>query len=274
MKLGLKLIGIVALVGYAAIAVSLAVRRWVCSVPWTSECLSALGSRFESFVLFLWVKDPETIISALIAVAAAAATVIYLKRQIDQADRHERKRWARRFRAARAVFPLNLSAVCDYASSLGAEWRRLRNEVTLAENSAEGLNPHAFPRNANFPVLAPELVQQLALLVETTNKSNGKPIIELLGRIQVAMSRSRDFAAKLSGPDAIGNQVGYANGQIVEAVEIYARASMLFDFARGEGPAPSAGDPPRSEMSTALLSMGFYGNEGEITLMVNRGYAD
>ncbi len=238
--------------GLVVLWLTLAAHRWGCS-PWLSKrCVSGAAETFEAAFLLLWVDDREALLAGVLAVTAAAAGVIYVQKQIKQAEAHERRRLRRRYRAQKAAMPLTLSSLCDYAKESAWKLSQCRDLLRRQQHpSLEALGEFEPPK------LSVEVVTALQRMVEASSKSRAKPFIALLSDLQVHTARWRGLMESLVGDrPGVGYAVGYFDSEIVEAAELYARASDLFAVTRPD-PEPDIAAP--TTLSSALRLMGFRG---------------
>jgi hypothetical protein len=225
----------------------------------------------EYYVLLLWVREPEALVSAVLALAAATLGAYFLHQQIRLSESQDEDRRKRSFRATRAVLPLTLSSICDYASAAAREWKRLIAHFTLLERAEDG--PIAELR-LTPPDIPHDIVSTLREAIRDADEAESQLLIPILDDLQVRHARLRDAAAA-ANDDASRPVVAYVYGEIVEISRLYARASRLFDFARGEGPLPSTRDPVRAEVANALHAMRFYLQvEDQLDETFNRYYPD
>lgn len=91
-KTSLKQIVACAFLLWLGLATVLGLRKWGCALPWSLSCQLDFFGKFEAVILFTWVRDSETLVAGMLAVTAATVSVIYLKRQIEQTQRHEARR--------------------------------------------------------------------------------------------------------------------------------------------------------------------------------------
>ena len=82
-----------------------------------------------------WFSDPslcwfewQTLVSGLLAVAAAGFTVRYLKKQISLSDKQERDRLRRQHEATRATLPLTLSGLINAMRKMLSELEQAKVE--------------------------------------------------------------------------------------------------------------------------------------------------
>lgn len=237
---------------WAALWVLFAISRWGC-VPTSEQCALGFWRGFERLVLFLWVSDPETLISAFLAVGAAIVGALFLNRQIQQANRHESRRLKRKNRAAKAVMPHTLSAVCDYATASARAYL-----VLIAGGDARGgirLDQANFERP---PTLASTHIGAMQAMIEASPSKVAQPIIHLLADLQVHETRWRGVANSAAGDDPTLYLAANFEGEICEAADIYAQATDMFGMVR-----PADDNEPvqqgRTTLLAALLLMGIRG---------------
>ena len=235
---------------WLSFAILFGAARWMCALPWSQQCLFNFFSWFEALILFTWVKEPEQIVGSLLAVGAASVSVFYLHRQIQQTERHEHDRYQRRLRAIRAATPLTLSKVCAYSSELAKAWM----DVDGRSRTGGSLTKIGATVHPAFPTLDPDLVKDLCDLIEATSEKDAAPFIALLNMLQVSSARARDF---ISNGASMTMQRIYCRSEALEAAEIYARASALFDPIMDDH-LLTATKPSARQVSDALKSMQIY----------------
>lgn len=213
---------------WIGLAFILGLKKWGCRLPWSTDCIATFFGHFEAIILFTWVKQPEQIVSASLAVGAAAVSVFFLRRQIQQTERHQQQRYERRLRAALATAPLTLSGICAYAQTLAHAWRENAFPPRLQTPAAFHLQDIL---SAPFPDLNPALVHELRDLIEACSKEDAAPYVAILNLLQVVSARASGFVE--DAPNMTG-RARYCWGEAVEALELYARASNQFDQVREE----------------------------------------
>ncbi|MFS0709910.1 hypothetical protein [Brevundimonas phoenicis] len=241
---------------WLAAAVILGLKNWACPLPWSRQCVSTFFGHAENIILFAWVKDTETIVAGFLAVAAAAVSVIYLRKQISQAGKHEARRLRRQHRAAKAVMPDALSALCAYATESA-----LRYRDCLAAFPAEGRPDMDRLRVMQAPELPLATVMAFQGMIAASPKRVAEPFVRLLADLQVHQTRWQGFENSVSGQSR-RLITSYARhnfmGEICEAAELYANATDLFHLVRPF----DAQEPVRQSRQTlrsALLMMGLIG---------------
>lgn len=252
---------------WLALAILFSAGLYMCAWPWSKACYLTFWDGVAAVILLWWVDDPETLITGVLALAAACLGAYLLNRQIGQTERLEAERQLRRFRAVRASTPLVLSEICDYAEQQAKAWmfavdRLQEHPVAQALPREIGGPPPPRLEDVRFPSLAPSIVVSLKDMVEAAaDEAAAEPYMVLLNEMQVLIARSRGFAAELvnAGGSRV-NTAHYCLGQVLESAELYARAARLFDLTRAED-ALARHRIYLDEINTALFSMGFHGND-------------
>lgn len=168
----------------------------------------------------------QTLAAGFLAILAAVVGGYFVMRQVWQADAHEGDRRQRRRTALRAVMPLSLSALIEYARSSGDA---LREYHRLCTGGALPI-PVAAPGRPELPVEAISTVRDFA---EHASEAEAKFLAGLLSEIQVQSSRLRDLENTSARRDA-EEVVLTINIEeyIIDSASIYAMASAMFDYAR------------------------------------------
>lgn len=168
----------------------------------------------------------QTLVGGLLAIAGAAIGAAYINKQVKSAERQELNRLASRREAARAVLPLTLSSVTEYATDAGRAMLAL-----MAQCQGETLPPQvAIP---TWPKLPTEAINSLKELAEYSRPNETLFVSRLLSALQIQNSRIRDLEKELSGNRRSTLKVNLES-YLIDAGESYARATALFDYARRE----------------------------------------
>jgi hypothetical protein len=180
------------------------------------------------FVLsYIW----QTLVAAVFAIAAAtigAGAVFY---QVNQTTASEENRSRMRARALRAALPLALSELSDYAKKCADIHIFLLSQQTNGIIRAAGIQ---------FPSLPSGLVSGFTDLIETSDEAHGRPLIDLIRRIQVQHARALNIQERATGQQA-GSLLLASNliAAVFDAAEIFARCGALFMYSRGEATEPA-----------------------------------
>ncbi len=160
---------------------------------------------------------------------AAAVSVCFLKRQIEQSDRHERQRLQRQQKAARATLPLTLSG-------LSLSLRQMLEALASARNEIRnGGISHAFAP----PETPVEHIEELqAVIMSTDKRSVVEPIAQIIREIQTLWSRI-EFLRDVRQQESMAALELSVDEWILQSAQIHALVESLFAYARGgtdEGP--------------------------------------
>ncbi|MFN3931634.1 MAG: hypothetical protein ACK4JY_07790 [Brevundimonas sp.] len=202
-----------------------------------------------------------------------------LYRQIRQERDFEHQRLERRYRAARAVTPLALNAVIDWAETMIHQW------VLAGRRVDQSMFDEIFPVAPGgptaptvfdivFPRLDRSVVRDLQGMIEATfADKDASPFVALLQRIQIMESRSQGFHAKLNSPRTVEVLVGpYCFGQAAECAEVHARAKTLFRFARNDE-ATKSSEVTLTEIQESLyLAKAYEGSNPEVFEAAERAF--
>lgn len=208
-----------------------------------------------------WVYDYQTLITGLLALAAAIITVVIARGQLraqrqqlqDARNQVVRDR-AARLRAARASLPAVLSAICDYAEATGRALQKVwPTAALLYPEDVNPLTAHLITvRIEPFPSVT---LQSLERVVELTdNEVIAERIESILREAQVLGARTR----KLATGDEIGTNL--LSAYILQAASIYARAESLFEYARRQSDGPAT-EPLWNRVFAALSIFGVHQEE-------------
>ena len=172
-----------------------------------------------------WLYDWQQMIAGMLALIAAGVSVLYLRKQISQADRHEKERWHRRSEAARALLPHTLNEIAEYAKLLADA---LKDYYRLAIKPREDHQRLTI----KVPAPPPELLATLEKLVEVSDKPIVQEIVaDIISEIQVLYARAMGLNEHAANPAGnLPNLYGY----MVQAAVIHAQGSSLFPYARHE----------------------------------------
>lgn len=204
----------------------------------------------EGCSLLKWVYDWQTLLAGCLAIAAALIGGYVVRAQTQQTAEQERERMRRRHAAARAVLPLALSAMCQYAEECAKVLRQL-----LDKCSGESL-PREVGTAAEFPKVPSSATTELKGMVEVADAMTAAAIATVLSKIQVQAAQLAGFNsyAQLDRDSVHVVKKSNIEHYMLRTAEIYARTEALFDFARAEADTASPG-PPREDRMTAALRL-------------------
>lgn len=156
--------------------------------------------------------------------AAAAISIVYLRKQIDATAVQESARRARRLMAARSRLPLQLSEVVEYASEAITLLKRIL-DAALAGHRRFG--PLA---ELQRPVLPEQAILALSEIIENTEHNGFANLLgDMISQMQVLNSRLRGFPgeARLLSASAL-------EAYLLNAAKIYGYAGSMYEYARRE----------------------------------------
>lgn len=170
----------------------------------------------------------QTLIGASVALLAATIAWINASRQIRHVAELEVKRRSRKQMALRAVLPLGLSAISEYAEKTSGALNSLRMQCV------EGALPDEV-EIVKFPNVPSDTIETMAEFIEFSDDLNVRLFEKLLARIQVQSARISDLASRLGAKSGRGViQRHSIEGYIIDAASIYAGAAAAYDYARQE----------------------------------------
>lgn len=192
--------------GAIAIGIAIDVTAPLCDA---AKIKSMAPDKIEFGCFEFWLNRYQTMLAGAAALGAAGASVFYLRKQIAQVEQHRQDQIRRERAAARTVLPIALGAICQYA---------MQSIQSLKERHAgQASEP------ANVPT---EALEQLVATVRTLEIEHVLPFAKIAQEIQV--HNARISGGKSNRPMS---QVDF-HEHLLDAAEIYARASSLFEFAR------------------------------------------
>lgn len=192
----------------------------------------------------------QDLIGGFLAIGGAFIGGAFIMRQVRSADRHVAEQLVRRNDADRAMLPLALSELSRYSSKCSGVLVALIRRHPVA---GEALDAQV----ALIPVVPADAVRIIRDFIESTSDSGLRErFSHLLNKLQVQSARLLGFQDV--GSHSLLNLKDY----LIDAAEIYALCSSMFDFARREAesiPARPSGD----EFVSALNLVGARGTDFE-----------
>lgn len=227
--------------------------------------VSAVVLLFLVLLVLIWlhsnaVQEWQILIAGMVALAAAFVGGAYIteqiralnsqvNRQIEASQNFENARRQRKFAAARAVLPLTLSNLCEYASRCGAALKTM-----LGHQLDEKIpNDIEIP---DLPTLPKDVIDELRNVVEFGDEKISKTAATLIGEIHYKTARLKNLWQDYRAPGHHVTPVSDVESQVLDMALIYARAIALFDYARGE--TEEVPDAPKThDVVAALNQIGF-----------------
>ena len=217
-------------------------------------------------LLFLW----QTQTGAALAVAAALIGASAVVRQTAATDRRADERRERRASALRAVLPLMLAELSDYAARCAEIFGETLRNADEREGVAKlplgvtGPFRHPSPPGAiqgsdwpidhRIPPLPSGLTEQLTDLIETIPPDHARPLVNLIKCVQVQHSRAETWQRDIpsGGKEKLVVRANLITS-LIDACEVHARCDALYPYARG-----NSAQPPATISASAIGGVAFY----------------
>ncbi|HEX3954628.1 MAG TPA: hypothetical protein VHW90_13700 [Stellaceae bacterium] len=210
----------------------------------------------------------ETLLTGLAAVAAAVATIINLRLQIAQTDRLAGEATRRRADAARAMLPLALSELAEYASACIRQLSALRPNFRAEGALDQGARQGYVSKDLALPQLSENVLALLKECVEFMDEVPAGGVVELIRHLQIQRARLAQGISKLKNNDTARPILrGLVDQAIRDAAEVGARAMSLFPYSRGE-PLESI-EVNRQQVHDVLMFSGCFSDLHEIDLLAD-----
>ena len=190
----------------------------------------------------------QDLAGAAIALLAALYGANYLLSQIRQADRIEAERNRRAAAAARAVLPLSLNDISEYARAIITAVTPLLGRAGRIRMPRGGLS--------DLPALPTEVVRDLQAFILTAPDEPGEQVAQIISELQVLATNADSVWRNLRTPRGDAVMADTIQVIVARAALIDARVSVLFPYARRE-----ANDTPRvrpADVARALNISGLY----------------
>ncbi len=216
--LGMKKLLLAGLVGFAVGTVLFAVGR---EIVWAFAAQSAgraISSSLRWVGTFQWLYDYQTFLTGILA----GGGVLW---QIRQAAHSERDRFEANRAAARAILPLTLSEVSEYAEKVSACVRPI---LETSDHGRVVVNLDI----SDLPTLQPGAVENLRSMVEASHKDERTYLFNLLNTLQILTTRSRGLILDRRRERIILDL--NVHSILLNCAELYAYAAGLYEFARNK----------------------------------------
>ena len=226
---------------------------------------SAVVLLFLVLLVLIWlhsnaVQEWQILIAGMVALAAAFVGGAYIteqiralnsqvNRQFEASQNLENERRLRKFAVARAVLPLTLSNLCEYASRCGAALK------TMLGHQLDEKIPNEI-EIPDLPTLPKDVIDELRNVVEFGDEQISEAAATLLGEIHYKTARLKNLWQEYRAPGHHVTPVSNVESQVLDMALIYARGIALFDYARGETE-EVPGDPRQHDVVAALNQIGF-----------------
>lgn len=197
------------------------------------------------------IKEWQTLIAGALALAGAGLTVWIGRRQIKAADNRAMDARERKFMAARAILPEDLSTICAYTNQCA--------QVVYAaiKNHRKALKP---PNDLQIPTLNSRVTTNLQQLIEQLDKRNAHQVAKLLNCYQVQRARLEDAIHDWGSHQPSGSHMSFTRSNIehplIETIQLRIHANNMFGFARDEeADIPAVGKPDEDTFRNAIKNV-------------------
>jgi hypothetical protein len=192
--------------------------------------------------LFEW----QGIVGAVLAMLAAGASIIVLRAQIAQSEKHEKNRLRRQQNSARATLPLTLSGIGE----------RLRAMLLALRDARLQLKTERVVDVFELPDVPSEHIAELQAVIATTDEpSVVEPISEIIREIQTLWARVDVLTDTREQRRNAGLEINIEEW-IIQTAKIHALIESLFEYARQKSDlGPSAVGWNRAESIIFRLGM-------------------
>lgn len=221
-----------------------------------------VGFVFVAATRLDWLYRWQTLVAGVIALAAAVPTVYFLYRQIAQQQELAAETRRRELLAARAMLPASLAKLATYAQDCC-------DQLRAYSASAGAASPII---SMTIPAVPVEELPVLRDCVKYGDENLRDAVETLLSRLQIQSSRFVGVASMNVAPEWRQFSAGVAAEFLMDALELHARTSGLFDYARGRtdrlGEHPSA---VQMHNSARVMGLGD-GDFSEVYQTIERRY--
>lgn len=185
------------------------------------------------------IKEWQTLIAGFLALVGAGLTVWIGRRQIKAADDRAIDARERKFMAARAILPEDLSTICAYTDQCA--------QIVYAaiRSHREQLTP---PNDMQMPILDSRVAANLQQLIEHLDRHNARQVAALLSCYQVQRARLGDAVNGWSDYQPRARRTTFTQSNIehplIETIQLRIHTNNMFGFARDEEKTIPAIDKP------------------------------
>ena len=233
---------------------------WINAV---GECKGMPAQWPKNCDLLKFFYDWQTLIAGFLAILAAMIGWVAIQGQVRQVETHDREMDRRRYAASRAMLPLALSGVSEYTHQCIDALLALYGESETIRKT-DDFAPPTVPATSTADLRA---------MVEACSPVEGATIAKLLARIQVQMAGLRGLQRDLRVSETVVTRK-HLEQFFVDTIEIQARASALYRFARGDEDDLPAADPTRDMMTNAAYLLGIDDSYPAIWERISREYRE
>jgi hypothetical protein len=190
-----------------------------------------------------WLSKWQTLVAAAVASIAAYVAFTNTARTLKHNEHLEKNRRQRKLASLRAMLPVALSAVGEYATSSAEELRKGTDFVGL---------PKPLPADS---------LKLLTEFIEYSDSVDVSVLESTVACVQIQHSRIRRMVRDHKDPQCYGPVLRtYLEDAILDSASIYAGVAAYYDYARKRTEHPPT-NVSWDEVHSALRNMHFWGPE-------------
>jgi hypothetical protein len=189
----------------------------------TTTAAIAVGKDEAHSCFEYWLNRYQSLIGGMLALFGAYLAFSAVQKQIRQTEQHANDRRERESDAARAVLQMALSDLEAYAGECITSLRDLRANTPISGS------PWPIP---DFPDFPRGTIDALQDVVRNCDRKEADELADLIFNAQVQQSRLRSFKQDISGATYVSMIDRSIQDRALDAGDLYARITRLFDFAR------------------------------------------
>jgi hypothetical protein len=226
---------------------------------------SVIVTEYSNLKPIVILYNYQTMIAGILALLGAGATVWIIHKQISQAEQLEKRRRERQNIAARAAMPAALSELCFYC-------QRCVEELVAVLPAPP--NQRVTTQISLPPPVPSDAISTLRQCIEFAEGPIAERIADLISALQVQNTRVIDIRSRAARDASFIELLANINHYIIDALEVHARCSALFPYARRvEDTVPPERTPTAAEVLLSARLCELYEEHADIHEEIRRKYA-
>jgi hypothetical protein len=176
-----------------------------------------------ALVSIKFIETYQTLITGILALIAATATIYVMNTQVQQVDDAQKENRERHNFAARAVMPPALDSLCGYTSA----------SIEFLLHARDAPPGPALPGSSpvQVPAISESSIKVLRECIESAEIPDRQRIADLISAIQIQNARIRDVYTTGGARRATLTNIDH---YIFNSIVIQAQINVLFPYARRE----------------------------------------
>jgi uncharacterized membrane protein len=239
-------------------------------IPDIALVVTVLAMMWLGIVAFApWLHEWQTLVAALVALFAAVIAFHNTTRSLRQTAEQETIRRGRKHAARRAVLPVALAQVLDYAQNSARVLNQLAIQCEHAplQQLARDTAPQGLIQRR-----PPETLKALADFIEYADTVNVVVLEDTVAWMQIHNSRVRRLVERNRDPTQIVVRREIMDS-VVDAAMLYAGASSVMQYSRRQSEQlPQT--VPWPQVNAALINMGVWTDQYEAIVTRREGLRD